>query len=235
INKLCLSAFTMAEALLVLGIIGVIAVLTLPSTLLSYKAAVYKSSLKKAYAVLQEAVTSMEEDTGVRITHTKYPCVSGDSDFEKVFKTYFLQLENCGRRSCVTNAIKSDESTESGALSDIYKTYNGASDAYSNYFDDGQLIMTSGILVMIESCSLGHNFLLTVDLNGISNKPNKWGHDLFTFEINEDTGRFSPMGVAGTQFIDEDTYCSSTSDSNLNGIGCTGKALFEENYFKKIL
>lgn len=43
-----------------------------------------------------------------------------------------------------------------------------------------------------------------------------------------------PMGAVGTAYTDDKTYCSTTSSNNLNGIGCTYKALTEPDYFKKL-
>ena len=72
--------------------------------------------------------------------------------------------------------------------------------------------------------------IYTVDING-HKKPNKWGHDLFTFQLM-DNGKLTPMGAKGTDYYEQE--CSQTSSSGRNGIGCTYKALNDPNYFKSL-
>ena len=45
--------FTLAEVLITLGIIGVVAAMTLPSVIGHYRASIFESQLKKAYSTLQ--------------------------------------------------------------------------------------------------------------------------------------------------------------------------------------
>jgi len=59
-------AFTLAEVLITLAIIGVVAALTIPSVILNTNQTEYKSSLKKAVSVLNQAVSlrmAVENDT----------------------------------------------------------------------------------------------------------------------------------------------------------------------------
>lgn len=49
-------AFTLAEVLITLGIIGVIAALTLPGLIQGYRKKVTETALKKAYSQLSQAL-----------------------------------------------------------------------------------------------------------------------------------------------------------------------------------
>ena len=113
----------------------------------------------------------------------------------------------------------------------IYKTLNGMSDIYLNVFDDGQFVINDSSLVLIEN----YNYLfISVDVNGYNKKPNRLGIDLFMFEIDE-KGTLLPMGVKGTTYYRANYgLCSKNSSSNLNGAGCTYKALTEKDYFKNL-
>jgi len=72
---------------------------------------------------------------------------------------------------------------------------------------------------------------ISVDVNGHNKKPNRWGHDLFTFQVM-DNGKLLPMGAEGTAY--DERYCSTTSSNGYNGIGCTYKALTDKDYFKNL-
>ena len=73
---------------------------------------------------------------------------------------------------------------------------------------------------------------ISVDVNGYLKNPNRLGRDLFIFELDS-KGRLLPMGAPGTKYYSEtEEYCSATSSNNMNGAGCTYKALTDKSYFK---
>ena len=59
------AAFTLAEVLITLGIIGVVAALTLPTLIQNHQKQAYVTGLKKAYANIQNAFAKMAYDEGV--------------------------------------------------------------------------------------------------------------------------------------------------------------------------
>ncbi|MCD7879292.1 MAG: hypothetical protein LUG16_05090, partial [Candidatus Gastranaerophilales bacterium] len=110
-----------------------------------------------------------------------------------------------------------------------YKTYNNKSYINMYCFDDGQFILNDGSLILIQNdvwnASNYGKFYISVDVNGSGKKPNQLGRDLFMFQLIE-TGELLPMGAKGTDYYSiNDTYCSDNSSSNMNGAGCTYKAL----------
>lgn len=74
---------------------------------------------------------------------------------------------------------------------------------------------------------------ITVDVNGRNKKPNRWGHDLFTFHLTDD-GRIVPAGTPQSTYSAQGTYCSSTSAHARNRIGCTYYALNDKDYFNNL-
>ncbi|MCD8025097.1 MAG: type II secretion system GspH family protein, partial [Candidatus Gastranaerophilales bacterium] len=222
-------AFTLAETLITLAIIGVVAAMTIPAVLNHTKETQMKTGLKKAQSILSEALQLMIYETGIIPNLTNYPTRTFLSEFE----IYLSQLKSCGVSSCVKNAANEGEKANGHYVSDIYTTYNGTTNAYSNYFDDGQLILADGMILLVENTNSNTWIFLSIDINGF-NKPNKWGHDLFTFEIDAETGALLPMGHPDSSYTDENTYCSKTSSNNKNGIACTYKALSEKDYFKNL-
>lgn len=206
-------AFTLAEILITIGIIGVVASLTIPSVINDIKYREIQTSLKKQYTLTQQALINMGRDEGYVIK----------ADFGNLIlarylsKYYQLHKENAGNYNYKN-----------------YKSYHGDAIA-SSVLDDGSFITVDGILYMFENAGGGnrHTTYITIDVNGFKKKPNKWGYDLFTFQLTND-GKLLPMGAPETHYTDMETYCSQNSTSNLNGIACAYKAFTEADYFKKL-
>ncbi len=100
-NDSRMSAFTLAEVLITLGIIGVVAAMTLPALIQNYQKMVVENQLKVSYSLISNAIKMAEAEYG-----TGFDIVNafGDSDladvngysfefseavFEKYFKPYF--------------------------------------------------------------------------------------------------------------------------------------------------
>lgn len=58
------NCFTLAEILITLGIIGVVAVLTLPALMVHYKQTEIETGLKKAYSTISNAIEFSKLDNG---------------------------------------------------------------------------------------------------------------------------------------------------------------------------
>jgi prepilin-type N-terminal cleavage/methylation domain-containing protein len=58
------AGFTLAEVLITLGIIGVVAALTIPGLIASYQKKVVETRIKKFYSVIQQAVKMKEANDG---------------------------------------------------------------------------------------------------------------------------------------------------------------------------
>lgn len=114
-----------------------------------------------------------------------------------------------------------------------YKTYDGRRLPGLSNFDDGQFILTDGSIILIENMRNNLSTFITVDVNGKNKKPNKWGHDLFTFQLIDD-GRILPMGAPEAQYNDKNQFCSPTSTNVRNGEGCTYYALTDKDYFNNL-
>ena len=87
--------------------------------------------------------------------------------------------------------------------STTYKTYNGVSLMELANFDDGQFVMSDGMLVLIENRQVPKLYI-SVDVNGFNKKPKRLGQDLFMFQINE-KGALLPMGAEGPDYYTKPT------------------------------
>lgn len=221
------TAFTLAEVLITLGIISVVAALTLPAVINNIRAKQYETAMKKGYSVLSLALVRMNEEQGFIANQENY----GIDKFAPVFKNYLNLLKDCGQEDC--EALGKDDDGVLDRLSEVYKTYNGSSDAWNALFDEGQFMLSDGMFVLIDNDGV-RPIIISIDVNGYNKKPNKWGHDLFTFQILNDSGKLVPMGARGTYYANENLYCSKSSTHNMNGAACANKAFTDANYFKNL-
>ena len=222
------AAFTLAEVLITLGIIGIVAAMTLPSLVANYRKKQFQSGLSKGYSVLLQALDMYKQDNGEALT--KSDCAWNQSTFVNYLKPYLNILVDCGdtydNTSCLQNGYYSDDGKYT------YKTYSGKT-ATEDFFDDGQLILNDGSMLMFEntdSSAYKGVVYVTIDVNGYLKLPNKWGEDTFTFQLMDD-GKLLPMGADGTDY-DEEIYCSKNSSDNKNGIACANKALYDNAFWK---
>ena len=218
-----------------LGIIGIVAAMTLPTLINNSRNKQLESSLKVAYSIISQGLDRMNAARGDVVKPADFQDKVQNGLFYDEFKTYFTILHDCEKNNPDPALCMSRANNYGGDFNSdqTYKTYNDKT-LHSNSFDDGQFVLPNGMLVMIENPqgSILYPIFISVDINGKRKKPNKLGHDLFTFQLMNN-GKLVPMGADGTIYP-EDAYCSSTSSHNLNGIGCTYKALTEKDYFKNL-
>ena len=204
-----LFAFTLAEVLVTLGVIGVVAAMTINSVIHNIRNVQLGVAFKKSYSTLSQAINMYQADTGevmlpqnIAITKTaatfqKYIKKSGDIDTTKV---HYRNYPN----NYVVNSI-----------------YNV--DAFAKY-----ITADGSFLYLFRSYADVKRFIISVDVNGYK-KPNRLGYDLFVFYLDEN-GRLLPMGTEGSSMM----LCNNVNVSDANGAGCTIKALYDKNYFKNL-
>ena len=214
-------AFTLAEILITLGIIGVVAAMTIPTLMTNIKAQKMRTAFLKQYSVIQQVFKQMESDD-ISLDPSTYAA----STFYKTFANYLTGATLCSARS------------------DNELCYHFGSNVYKgilrNYLDDGNIVMKDGTLLMFENTvkTTHTNVFITVDLNGIKNPPNALGFDTFTFEFKD--GVLRTMGDKDTQY-QGDAYCNLDKVLNetntyfaYHGIACAQKAKEDSDYFKKL-
>ncbi len=218
-------AFTLAEVLITLGIIGIVAAMTLPSLITRNQNKALEAGLKKNYSIIQQAFEMYQAEHGERLKATDIEGSASDNNLKARIMPYFKVLIDCG----VNGA---DKQKACAYVNVNYKTYNGSSLSITR-FDDGQFVLQDGSLVLIEDMVGEQTKVISVDINGRNKNPNKWGHDIFSFELMND-GRILPMGAPETRYKDKNTYCSPNSQHPYNGIGCTYDALTDKDYFNNL-
>ncbi len=211
--------------------------MTMPTLMASSQKKELQTGLKKAYSTLSQALMMYENDNGWPVTSSL-----ANSQLKPILMKYINTAKDCGQgagagaeKACMPNK---DYVSDKDNYKDMYKTFNGKSNIGYAAFDDGQFVMNDNMFVMIENAYIpgngntSPNLWVSVDVNGYNKRPNRLGQDLFMFEI-DDKGALLPMGAQGTKFYSEtDASCSLTSTGNMNGSGCTAKALTDENFWK---
>ena len=218
--------FTLAETLITVGIIGVVASMTLPALVTNKQSKELQVGLQKGYSIIGQVLQMMAYGEGQAITPEEY----STHKFAPAFDKYFVAAKACPSQCLI---LRQQESDEEGNVLGFdfadYKTYNKKANIEGSLFDNGQFLLRNGMTIYVENEG---SIYLSIDVNGMYKGPNRWGHDLFTFQVM-DSGKLLPMGADGTNY-NEDDFCSVTSSSKYNGIACTNKALTEQNYWKNL-
>lgn len=237
IGKVKSQAFTLAEVLITLGIIGIVAAMTLPSMVQKNRNKQLETGLKRGYSVLGQALQMYQAQSGEPMK----PADIRQHELKEILMKKLMTVRDCGlgyndkEKACIPN-YGGHGGEGDNRNSNTYQTYNKGNTINLNYFDDGQFVLNDGTLVLLENemANGRSNIFLSIDVNGFKHNPNRLGHDLFMFQINS-KGTLIPMGVEGTVYYDvNDRYCSSTSTDRMNGAGCTYKALTDKNYFNDL-
>lgn len=76
-------AFTLAEVLVTLGIIGIVAAMTLPALTANYRKKESSARLKKFYSALSQAITLSENENGPSLYWDKEKNITNDNEGNK--------------------------------------------------------------------------------------------------------------------------------------------------------
>lgn len=145
---------------------------------------------------------------------------SATRTFKKEFVKYFKIIKDCNFEGCLKVNDKN-----------VYKDLTNKYDTFTKFIDDGQFILHDGTMIMLNDAA-NEPLLISFDVNGPYKKPNRYGQDLFTFQIMEN-GKLLPMGADGTWYTDEN-FCSTEKGDIKNGLTCAYRAVTEPDYFKKL-
>ena len=175
-------AFTLAEVLITLGIIGVVAAMTMPTLVANYQEKALISQFKKTYSNLQNTINLINVENGASyecyyLKGDKYYTSQCNQFYDELFKKLRI-ISHCSPRD--TNC-RVKYKTKEQVIADDGKCLNqncsyhiAGSEAY--YLSDGSILY---VLSVAESGfnNMGAVFI-GLDING-KKGPNRWGYDLF--------------------------------------------------------
>lgn len=189
-NNDTIYAFTLAEVLITLGIIGVVAALTIPILMQNAGDAEIKTAFKKSYSSIMQAYDAVVSENG----GTPYKCyydyptvtwLSSEcsnlwaemSNKLKVAKTYTGAVDGINIPNYTASDSAGFSGTVVGSCSSTKTAFKSSKEAWT--LADGSMIM--GYYTNVADFS---GFIL--DTNGMR-KPNKWGYDIFMVSFNNYT------------------------------------------------
>ena len=217
------TAFTLAEVFITLGIIGIVAALTLPTLTSRYQEKVFITRLEKTYSILVSAYKLAVEENGSSTGWGLSFDEDGATLLAEKMKPYLNVTKDCGidkKQMC---------------LPDRYYDYKGqflnyagtqANSAYVVALADGTVLQFRG---QDSSHALFPDGFIYVDLNG-KKRPNRYGVDVFGFDIYDDT--LSPMGQLHSKRNTYGwSYCKSATEESILAYGwaCTAWVLVNKN------
>lgn len=180
------NAFTLAEVLITLGIIGVVAAMTIPVLMQSLETSQYKVAYKKAYNSLTNALMSANASNELISASTT-------ADFDINFLTIMSKFKII--KQCISgsdNASCWDSTGEKYGLSFSAGYPNASRYAF---------IDSSG---MSWSRCLSTSSIIIVDTNGFK-QPNQWGKDRFVFWLYDVDNAADGIPVKVKPFSDNHT------------------------------
>ena len=176
-------AFSMAEVLITLGIIGVVAAMTLPSVIGKYQKQEMLVRLKRTYTLLNQALMLAANKYGEPKDWTDW------NSSEKIINNYFAPEFKVNK---IYEPVKNGGAGQgicysSGSKTGVpYKWLNGIGISSPMNTETTSFMTMDGICIGLYSESAA-NATFFVDVNGRVNGPNMAGKDLFFFVLNGNT------------------------------------------------
>lgn len=245
------AAFTLAEVLITLGIIGVVAALTLPSLVANYKKSQYVNGLKAGYSILNNGFRQMMAEEGVddiedtelfavvKAVGSDTDTVASEQAAAKVISKYFQKARLISRADLITKSSCKDlvgkgprmwnlgDKTQcSGNYNMQYALPNGMT--MSIFLND---TCSKSSLSEAEIAAAGGKMtkncgMIDLDLNGERN-PNQWGRDGYRFQLIQN-GSVIPM--YGKDELIYLKYLTSEARENYIKTNCNPKSTTSKGF-----
>ncbi|HIT91442.1 MAG TPA: type II secretion system protein [Candidatus Stercorousia faecigallinarum] len=211
-------AFTLAEVLVTLGIIGVVSAMTVPSLMQNHQRKTYVTQLHKVYNELSQALELYQTDRNA--LNLKEAGLVNANNLDNFVKDYFKIVQECD--------------TMDNCFADEYKAMNGNVMSSAMYNRNVKsYVLADGAALRPGFVQDGERILnIAVDING-KKGPNISGRDIFWLMVYvngviDDYGSSAPLTASTRQSL-YDKYCTTGFDF----YGCFGKILndnWEMNY-----
>lgn len=221
------AAFTLAEVLITLGIIGVVAAMTMPSLINKYQAQVLRTQFLQANTILQDGISRMRND---EVDLNEVINNRNSAIIEEYFQNGHCKLPKNEKEAKYYNFF-GNRLAENAQSSDLVQPY---------CLKNGMLLWFGKLRTIDASGDFWNEdntySLLAIDINGWKKKPDRYGHDVFFWYLDPDTNMVKPVGdykkLPSSVYF---TTCPGDGETMSEaGIGCTAKALSDPEYFKKI-
>ena len=229
-------AFTLAEVLITLGIIGVVAALTIANLIQNYREKTTVTQVVKAYSTLSQAFEQAIEDNGTVDGWCTKDELYNDCSIKisNIMKPYLKFEKECikGNYKCLGGKYKylySNNSVYFFNASNQYVLTDGSivqfraesGDAYTSRWCKATKNITKQPDRYFGSCGIVY-----VDVNGLKN-PNTFDKDTFTFAIFKDG--LALKGLPSDTIVTFNKYCLGKNINLAYGGHCSGWVVTNKN------
>jgi len=200
-----LVAFTLAEVLITLGIIGVVAAMTIPNLMFKYYEHQTVSRLLETQSILTQAFRSAEEEFG---EVSGWGITGNNEESANIVGNnikHFLKLAaDCG-------TVDKSNTCYAGSYSYLNGVSAGDLAAQNSRY---KIALLNGTSVSFVVPSWNHNVIqINIDTNGPA-KPNVTGRDSFLFGYNSEEKALVAMGAPSS------IYSIKSCNKKDTGVGC---------------
>lgn len=210
-------AFTLAEILITLAIIGILAAITIPSLMQSTQDAELKVAWKKTYSEINNATIQLVQDNGGSIEGL----FTTHNSLRDLYKPYLKY-----QKTCNSGSIEGNCWSNLGEFWSLDNTIITSTEFGPN--GTGGMILNNGVFVLYaqnsSNCdesawSITRCGFITVDVNGLK-KPNKFGKDMFRIHLLKD--KIKPYGFKDDTVKNK---CEGSTGAN-SGLSCAAEYLY---------
>ena len=197
-------AFTLAEVLITLGIIGVVAALTMPSLMANYKKSVAKNQFKKTYSTLTNAFNQTVQDLGESVdcsdeSYTSEACKELWNEFVKNLNVVKYCETDAYAQGCVPNYSPENFPWTQGC---------GGFSAPQIKEQQPAAVLADGSIIFPYGWQKTFYPGIGFDINGFK-KPNIGGQDVFSLGISNKSG-LPVLGALRDGYL---SYCLPMSNA----------------------
>ena len=216
----CKSAFTLAEVLITLGIIGVVAAMTMPSLIQKQQKKAFLAQAKVVYSILNNALERTKVHYGTDIENWEFAQTGSNLDKSMFFAEKYL-IPNL---KVIEYCKKSTSSAVCNHSVKLYGTYTNTDlssfKPQTNYGTTFALNNSAIVNIQVGDINeVKYRVRMIYDVNGIK-KPNVMGQDTFMIELGGklgggDINRFLPYGH------NNEKDCSYYKNGFQSNLACT--------------
>jgi prepilin-type N-terminal cleavage/methylation domain-containing protein len=214
--------FTLAEVLITLLIIGIIASITIPGLIADMQDQQYKVAWKKTYSDFSQAVRKLSMDNAGNLINA----FSSHDDLRNKVISNLSYTKTCdsGVPRGINGCWPASWHLASGVTGDV------------NITNTSRVILNNGVIASFYLHSPGCTGNLStngnqcgevlIDINGFK-EPNKVSKDIFAFEILRN-GNITPAGSQSTTYRNLSThYCDIKNYPDSKGWNCSADFLYQ--------
>ena len=236
------TAFTLAEVLITLGIIGIVAALTIPTLTANIRRAELKNRFKKTDSIVTQAIQKTVQELGYnKFDDLDIPITTPDSEIQNIYDNYnsiFLSQFKIVKtiKPCYTRGVPRLKGyfLENDSYRQYGWQYGGSNESIAYILADGssisQLTYLKGLTDVMPS--------ITIDTNGPFKGPNAYGYDLFFIKSERNERRTSGMlcdpFIQNTAHLSGCYWYARKDTSALNNLDYWEVLYHKQDYWKKL-